>query len=84
MPWRLFPGRLCISLSLPKSEEERVLIPSYPHLKPSKGALRNSDNLTSVHLSLCHLEKSKVNRLPKEAFDGKAERESFSRSGLYL
>lgn len=72
---------LCIFLPLPQEWREKSAIPSYLYLKPTKGALRNSDNLTS---SLCHLEKSKGNRLSKEAFDGRAEREGYSRSGMYL
>lgn len=52
-----------------------MIIPSYPHVTPNEGALRKSDNLISVPYSLCHLEKSQGNRLFKEGFGSRAERE---------
>lgn len=81
MPRKQFSGMLLI---FPLLEEKRMLIPSYPNLKPSKGALKNSDILASVPWGLCHLEMSKSNRLSKEAFDDRAEKDGCSRNSLYL
>lgn len=65
MPTREFSGVLCNFLPLLPSGKSRVHNPSYSHLKPSEGILRNSENLTSMSCSIYHLKSLKTIDYPK-------------------